>query len=180
MTTRSVFPLASARAAAGRFSALLVALGMVLLMTGCEPQANTTGELAGGDGAAHSHDHGHGHHHDHPSHGPHGGDLIELGNEEYHAEVLIDGESVTIHILDGHATGAIGIEAAEITLNLARPDGPRQFALAARPDDGDAAGTSSRFVSDDAELYGLLRQSDTQARLSLTINGKPYTGRYER
>ena len=26
--------------------------------------------------------------HPHPSHGPHGGDLIELGNEEYHAELV--------------------------------------------------------------------------------------------
>jgi hypothetical protein len=26
--------------------------------------------------------------HAHPSHGPHGGDLIELGNEEYHAELI--------------------------------------------------------------------------------------------
>ena len=26
--------------------------------------------------------------HAHPSHGPHGGDLIELGNEEYHAELV--------------------------------------------------------------------------------------------
>ena len=26
--------------------------------------------------------------HAHPTHGPHGGDLIELGNEEYHAELV--------------------------------------------------------------------------------------------
>lgn len=26
--------------------------------------------------------------HSHPTHGPHGGDLIELGNEEYHAELV--------------------------------------------------------------------------------------------
>ena len=41
--------------------------------------------------------------HAHPTHGPHQGDLIELGNEEYHAELLHEEDSVTIYILNGAA-----------------------------------------------------------------------------
>src|SRR6185436_6355616 len=36
-----------------------------------------------GDG----HDHGHDHAHDHAHAGPHGGQIIEIGEEEYHAEM---------------------------------------------------------------------------------------------
>ena len=40
--------------------------------------------------------------HAHPSHGPHGGDLIELGNEEYHAELVHPhGHDDDVHHDDG-------------------------------------------------------------------------------
>lgn len=39
--------------------------------------------------------------HAHPTHGPHGGDLIELGNEEYHAELV----HPHVHDDDAHPDG---------------------------------------------------------------------------
>ena len=75
--------------------------------------------------------------HAHPSEGPHHGDLVELGNEEYHAEVVHDEGSVTIYILDGHVENAVPIDAAEITINLKHDGQPEQFTLAASPDAGD-------------------------------------------
>ena len=61
------------------------------------------------------HDHaGHGH----PSEGPHHGGLIELGNEEYHAELVHDDDAgtVTLYILDGGVTKQVPIDATEITI----------------------------------------------------------------
>ncbi|MCE2751496.1 MAG: hypothetical protein LW720_06355 [Pirellula sp.] len=36
--------------------------------------------------------------HAHPSEGPHHGSLVELGKEEFHAELVHDSKSVTIYI----------------------------------------------------------------------------------
>ncbi len=47
--------------------------------------------------------------HAHPTHGPHGGDLIELGNEEYHAELVHPhGHDDDAHHDDAHHDDAAG------------------------------------------------------------------------
>lgn len=47
------------------------------------------------------------------------GDLVELGNEEFHAEV-VHGEagSVTVYILDSAAKVTVPIDATELTINV--------------------------------------------------------------
>ena len=116
--------------------------------------------------------------HAHPSEGPHHGGLIELGNEEYHAELLHDDETdtVTIYILDGSAAKQVPIDATEISINAKHDGQPEQFALTAEPDDSDPAGKSSRFVSRDKELAHHLDEDGAEPRLVLTINGKSYRG----
>ena len=93
-----------------RMHAAVLACGMVV--------AGMAG-LRAAPPAAHEHDHGHAH----PSEGPHHGALIELGKEDYHAEIVHDEktDTVTIYILvtskplcqalDGHgATGRLSVE----------------------------------------------------------------------
>lgn len=117
--------------------------------------------------------------HAHPSHGPHDGELIELGNEEYHAELIHDDASVTIYILNGAATAVVPIEATEILVNLKHDGAPEQFTLTASPDTGDPTGRSSRFVSSDAELAGHLDEEAAEPQLVLTIDGVSYRGSLE-
>ncbi len=62
--------------------------------------------------------------HDHSSEGPHHGTLVELGKEEYHAEVVHAGDVVTVYILDARAEKAVPIEATEVTINVLH-DGKR-------------------------------------------------------
>lgn len=114
----------------------------------------------------------------HPSEGPHHGGLIELGKEEYHAELVHDedAEQVTIYVLDGSAKTAVPIEAKEVTINVQHDGQPEQFQLAAQPDQGDPEGKSSRFISDNAELIEHLDEEGATARLVLKINGKSYNG----
>ena len=62
------------------------------VLSGCAdpPDSTPTSTASATDDGHHEgdgHDHGEGGH-EHPSEGPHGGDLIELGNEEYHAELI--------------------------------------------------------------------------------------------
>lgn len=116
--------------------------------------------------------------HAHPSEGPHHGDLIELGNEEYHAEILHDEDAgtVTIYVLNSGATEQFPIDATEVTINVKHDGRPEQFTLTARPDANDPEGKSSRFVSGDKELAEHLDEEAAEPRLVLTINGKSYRG----
>ena len=114
--------------------------------------------------------------HAHPTEGPHHGDLIELGNEEYHAELLHDEQSVTIYILNGAADAQVPIDSTEITINTTHDGQPEQFKLAASPDQNDPAGMSSRFISNETELAAHVDEEGAEHRLVLTINGKSYRG----
>lgn len=120
------------------------------------------------------------HAHDHPDHGPHEGELIELGDEEFHAELVHDEKTndITIYILDSKAKSAVAIEATEVVINLKQAGQPAQHKLTAEPDAGDAAGKSSKFVTKaNADLGGALEQEASEPRLQVTIQGKSYTGK---
>lgn len=155
---------------------------LALAASGCSneapaPAAQGSVESKGAD----SHEHSHGGGHDHGSTGPHDGQVVELGNEDYHAELVHDEKAgmVTIYLLDGTAKNAVAIDAAELTINVKQSGKGRQFKLAAAPQEGDTAGKSSRFSSDDKELNEALDQEDATARLVVEVDGKSYTGRLE-
>ena len=153
----------------------------LMLVVGCgdadkgkKSSSSTTATKPSGEAG---HDHAHGGH-DHPEKGPHGGPLVELGKEEFHAEVVHDeaGGSVTIYVLDSKAKTAVPIDAKELTINLKHDGKGEQFKLAAQPQDSDAKGKSSRFVSKDKELVGDLDAKGAEARLVIDIKGTSYTG----
>ncbi len=116
--------------------------------------------------------------HAHPSEGPHGGALIELGDDAYHAELVLDDDAktVTIYVLDSAAKISVPIDAAELTINLKHEGRGEQYKVAASADAIDTAGKSSRFVSSDAELAEDLDHEGAEPQLAVTINGKQYRG----
>ncbi|MFH5803502.1 hypothetical protein [Alienimonas sp. DA493] len=122
--------------------------------------------------------HDHGDEHAHPTEGPHGGELIELGAEEYHGELLHDeaAGTVTVYLLDGAATGAATTDATELTVNLSHEGERKTFVLAAEPQEGDAEGRSSKFVSRDAALGEELDHGHDDAKLMVKIDGRAYSG----
>lgn len=69
---------------------ICMALAAAVGMAGCaDPDATSTGSSPVTDLPPSTTDNHDNHEeHAHPSEGPHGGDLIELGNEEYHAELI--------------------------------------------------------------------------------------------
>jgi len=150
-----------------RASALFLALAVA---TGCSQDASGPAAPASfGDGHAE---------HAHPTKGPHEGDLIELGNEEYYAELVHDEQAgaVTIYLLDAEAKAAVPIEATELTINLKHAGQIEQFKLAASPDVSDPRGKSSRFMSSDAEFIEDIERQDAEPQLVATIDGKQYRG----
>lgn len=116
--------------------------------------------------------------HGHASTGPHKGDLIELGNEEYHAELTHENEAV-VYILDGSAKAAVAIDAKEVVVNVTHDGKAEQFALAASRNAQDPEGKASRFVSSDAELVSDLEEGHAEVQLVVTINGAQLRGNLE-
>lgn len=158
-------------------SAALLALAFA---AGCSetPRATTSGTKPEAKNPAETHEH---HEHAHASTGPHGGPVIELGKEDYHAELVHDDAAgtVTIYILDHEAKEAVAIDAKELRINLKHDGKGEQFKLAASPQEGDEGEKSSRFVSDDKHLGDDLDHEGTEARLVVEIDGKSYTGKIE-
>ncbi|MEM6467986.1 MAG: hypothetical protein AAF802_00345 [Planctomycetota bacterium] len=149
---------------------------MTLTFAGCSGKVSDDSQSVERSNAVDSRDAHAGH--GHPSEGPHHGDLIELGNEEYHAEILHDEDAgtVTIYVLNGAATVQVPIDATEVTINAKHDGKPEQFTLAASPEANDPQGKSSRFVSNDEVLAHHLDEEGAEPRLVLTINGKSYRG----
>lgn len=141
---------------------------------GKSADAKSTAHQAG----AKAHDHAE---HAHPSTGPHDGHLIELGKEEFHAELVHDEDAgtVTIYLLDHEAKDAVAIDAKEVRINLKHDGKGEQFKLTAAPQDGDGQGKASRFVSKDKELGEDLDHEGAEARLVVEIGGNSYTGEIE-
>ena len=156
--------------------ATAVLVTSALILSGCGDTSNT-----GGNGTVTTpppavDDHAHAH----PSEGPHHGDLVELGNEEYHAEIVHgDGGEVTIYVLDSAASKAVPIDATEVVINMTHEGEAEQFKLPATPDAGDPEGTSSRFSLKDEHLAEDLDAEGAVAKLVITINGKQFTGKIE-
>jgi hypothetical protein len=116
--------------------------------------------------------------HAHGHVGPHGGELIELGAEEYHAEVLHEND-VVVYLLDGTAKKTAAIDAADVAVNVTHDGESEQFRLAASADSSDPAGKSSRFTSNDAELVADLKEGHADVQLVVTIEGTQVRGALE-
>ncbi|MEX0642453.1 MAG: hypothetical protein WD468_07120 [Pirellulales bacterium] len=143
---------------------------LILSMSGCGSKASKPSTPTAGAATE-----------DHATKGPHGGSLIELGNEEYHAELVHDeqAKTVTVYILDSAAKTSVPIDAVDVTINLKHEGRGEQFKLAAAADQNDGQGKSSRFASSEAELAEDLDGEGAEAQLVVTINGKPYRGTVE-
>jgi hypothetical protein len=117
--------------------------------------------------------------HEH-EHGPHGGHLVELGEEEYHAEVVFDQKAakLTVYILDSTAKAPTPIDGKEITLKLAIDGKTEPFALAAVPQSSDPQGKSSRFeLAGNADVKSHIKdEEDLKGSVSATISGKSFSG----
>lgn len=116
---------------------------LALLLVGCS--------------APHDHDHPptsttpqSGHHHHHPA--PHGGQLIEIGEEFAHLEALWKPESgeLRIYVLDGEAQRGVPLVQPSIRLQV----GQQSYELPAQSNalSGEKPGNSSEFAAQLSEL----------------------------
>lgn len=111
--------------------------------------------------------------HDHGP-GPHGGTIIEFG--KWHGEFCMDHakKQATVYILDGDAKKNVAIKAGKLNLSIKSPS--FQVELLAQPMDGEAAGTSSRFV---AVHDNFAKEQEFAGTVSAEVDGKPYSGDFK-
>lgn len=118
----------------------------------------------------------------HESHGPHDGELIELGDEEYHGEIVIDEKKdlVTIFVLDDKAKAAVLTDIKDmVAINLKHGGKGVQYKLKPEPQKDEPAGKSSRYTLKSHELIHALEHGDSKPMLKVTIKGKSYSGKIE-
>lgn len=114
--------------------------------------------------------------HGHPEHGPHGGELVELGKEAFHAE-LVHGESgISMYVLDGSATKLVPIPSEKLVVSLQHEGQVATFDLTANPEANETAGRTARFTSADAKLDEWL-DAGAEGAVVIQIDGKSYTGK---
>ncbi len=156
------------------FSFVLLASAVGLWTAGCGPNSSTTPTAATQTGQGPAAEP-----HVHPTEGPHGGQLVELGDHEYHAEVLHehDSHSVIVYLLDGHAEEYVAIAEPEITLQVFHDGEYISYALKAVAEPGAVDGTASQFrADDDALCHAIADDEDFKGTLQVTVEGKRYSG----
>lgn len=113
--------------------------------------------------------------------GPHKGSLIELGEEEYHAELVHDEKTgtVTIYLLGADAKTTVTTDAKDVAVNAKVKGKAVQLKIKAAPQKGDKAGTTSCFASKSKELAELLDDEEAKPILRVSIAGKTFNGKIE-
>lgn len=114
--------------------------------------------------------------HDHPTAGPHGGALIELGKEEYHAELNLDEKhnQLAIVLLDSEAKQTVPVDAPYILVNVKGGDKPRQYRLPPAYPKGQDRGPATTFALVSPELMTDLHTPGVSAKMTVKIGKKSY------
>lgn len=119
--------------------------------------------------------------HVHAEHGPHGGEILEVGKDEYHMELIIDEakKQVVVYLLDGKMKDFVAIDAAFLAANLKIAGKPVQIKILPIPQEIDQKGFSSRYGLVSPPLVDALHREHSDARLALRIGKKAYTVKLE-
>ena len=114
--------------------------------------------------------------HGHDAKGPHGGSLVELGADEFHAEIVLDHDAhaLRVFVLGKDAKTAEPTTATEVVIAL---EGKDPLTLKAAPQEGDGKGKSSRFELIDEKLIdAILDAKFLHGDLRIAIGDKPFSG----
>ena len=155
-------------------------------LAGCNPAAPPSS--TGGSGTttdSHAHE-GHDHAgHDHAHHGPNGGHIMAIGQEQYHAEWTHDEEGkITFYILDAEAKKEVPIAAEKITVEVKVGDNePKTYELLAVNPSADEK-KAAQFEIVDKDLLGVIEvlkpdNKSVTATLNLEIDGTPFSSPIE-
>ncbi len=115
--------------------------------------------------------------HDHAAHGPHEGELLDVGKEEYHVELCIDEakKQMVVYLLDKQVKSYVAIDAPFLAVNLKMKGKPVQAKLKPIPQETDNKGFASCYGLVSPELIDALHDESSDAKLAFKIGNKPFT-----
>ena len=148
----------------------LVAVVASVGLLGCqgEGEFKTADQLPAPSADDHGHDHGHGH----GEEGPHHGALVELGEEEFHAEIVLDPKTHTlkVYVLGPDAKTAAATTATEVTIT---PEGGSPLVLKAASEQPEG-GTSLFELTDETALHDLIEAEFLHGQLAIRVGEKDF------
>ena len=158
-----------------RSASVCMMSGICALGLGCGSSTSEYKDSKKIQAAAKVHDHStHDGAHLHYGAGPHGGMLLELGGEDFHAELVFDHDAhaVRIFLFKADAKTPLPSKTPAATLLL---DNNKTITLKALPLEGEADGMSSRFeLIDEAFVHEVLDKNFLHGDLKVDIDGIPF------
>lgn len=151
-----------------RFHVMMTALAL-FAVTGCSEKPKTEPAAETPPAAATEEGHSHGE-------GPNGGAVADWGGGKYHAEFTVnhDTQEATVFILDNNAKNPAPLKIEKLLLSISDPS--FQVELLPQPLEGEAEGTSSRFVGKHEKLGVVQEFAGT---ISGEADGTPYAGDFK-
>jgi hypothetical protein len=103
---------------------------------------------------------------------PHGGILVELGEEFAHVELVLDREQgrMTAYVLDGEAENAIRVALPELEITALREVNTLRLAAVANVMTGETVGNTSEFVVQ-SDTVKSIRNDDDGILTTITVRG---------
>jgi hypothetical protein len=145
------------------------------LLAGCEP-ATETRTFTEADNVAHVEEHAH----DHADmHGPHNGHIIELGGEDYHAELTLDAAArkLTVYLLQSDMKTPLPVDATAVQVRLKDGETSTEVVLAPQPQPNDGEGKASQFQQAEGTLPESIKDAEgLNGEVVVTISGTQYRG----
>lgn len=111
----------------------------------------------------------------HEHHAPHGGTLVEFGEEFAHLEIVLDAENgwLTAYALDGEAEQSVPLAQTEIEIEIEKP---QKFVVKLEAEEnaltGETKGATSEFSGQNERLRNL-KEFDALVK-SITIRGREF------
>ncbi len=152
-----------------RFQLMMTTLAL-FAVTGCSEQPRPVQAPATTFPAV-STEEGHNH-----GEGPNGGAVADWGGGKYHVEFTVnhDTQESTVYVLDDNAKNPAAIKSEKLLLSISEPS--FQVELLPMPIEGEADGTSSRFVGKHEKLGVVQEFAGT---ISGEADGTPYAGDFK-
>jgi len=158
---------------------ILVFFISFMLAAGCQQSSPSPPPGAG----EHQHPEDH-HDHDHGALGPHGGHVLVLGDEQYHAEWTHDDKNgeIVIYLLDAEIKQDVTTESELITIATTIRGETQAYELAADNQDQADPPRASRFKTTNPNLLTALKQagSGVDAQVRVLIDGSLLRGTFEK
>lgn len=152
-------------------------VGLITTVAGCGGEQPATPPKVVKEDHDHDHEHeGKVDHGDH-AHGPNGGHLVELGNEEYHAEWEHDDATglITIYLLDKDAKNLPETDATEIVIETKVGEKSSTYSLPRVPSESETKKVSKFELVDKTLLNSLMATEGVSNTLKIKIGDKEFS-----